>query len=275
MIAQQLVKKLLFVFLGLVACFGLVTQAFSDALVIEDVVAWDGSGISNAQTLADIGIPYTKITSYQLAAYAGNLSDYDFVVYTSTQNNDYYGNIAANFNAINNYVLNGGVLIAHSCINGWNGYGHWNPPNFLPGGIGWVSEPSNSVNVLDPTSPVITGPYGTVTEADFQNWNYSTHGYFTGLPAGTKTIIGIGDASKPAYIEYLWGLGGVRATMMTVEWAQYDIGHRKIFRENEFYAAQYNPPNEPIPEPGTLLLLGAGLVGLAGYTKFRLQRRKK
>lgn len=31
----------------------------------------------------------------------------------------------------------------------------------------------------------------------------------------------------------------------------------------------------PIPEPGTLILLGSGLVGLAGYGKFRLSRRKK
>ena len=251
----------------LVATLGSARTASANALLIEDGLPWNTN--SNSTTLAPLGIPFTKIASNTIGAYT--LSDYDFVVFASVQNQSFYDNVAANFAAINSYVQGGRQLIAHSALWGWPGNGLWNPPNFLPGGVGRVQEYSNSVNVTDPSHPVVSGPYGTVTEAEFQGWNYTTHGYFTDLVAGTHIVLDLNDLTKPIYIEYAWGAGIVRATMMTVEWGSNDPWNtRWIFRQNEFYAAQ-NPPGA-IPEPSTILLLGAGLVGLGLWGRKRMAK---
>lgn len=247
--------------------FFVCTQAHAAVLLIENVLPWDYN--SNSQTLTDLGFSFTKIGSNQIAS--TDLSIYDFVVFASVQDQDYYDDIASSFSSITNYVSNGGVLIAHSALWGWPANGVWTAPNFLPGGVDRVQEYSNSVRITDASSPVITGPYGTLQAADFQAWNWSTHGYFTNLLPGTHTIMDLNDVNKPIYIEYAYGLGGVRASMMTVEWGANDPNNtRYIFRQNEFYGAQFNPPNNPVvPEPNTVLLLGSGILGLLAFSRKR------
>jgi hypothetical protein len=251
----QEMKKCLVAIMVLLLLTAASSSLWAKALLVEDTLPWEFN--SNSKTLTDIGIEFDKINSSQISA--TDLSDYQFIVYASTQYQSYYDNVAANFSSIDSYVQGGGILVAHSCIWGWPGNGVWTAGSYLPGGVGRVHENSNSVRISDAASPIVSGPYGTLSEADFQAWSYTTHGYFTDLVAGTHVSLDLNDPTKPIYIDYQWGLGQVRASMMTVEWGNNDPSNtRYIFRENEFYAA-----GNPVPEPSTFLLMGLGIAGVA------------
>ncbi len=245
---------------------GSVTNVYGNALLIEDNLPWTYN--SNSETLTALGIAFNKISSSDLASMSvSDLAAYTFVVYASDQVQSYYTNITNNFSKIESYVSGGGILIGHSAAWGWQG-SSWAPP-YLPGGVGAVNVYSDSVYVIDPTAAPVSGPYGSVTTDSLQNWNYSTHGYFTNVPVGANVVIDYGnDPTKPVYMVYKWGLGEVRATMMTVEWGENDPSNsRYIFRQNEFYAGQNIPP-QGVPEPATMLLVGFGLLGLTGVRRF-------
>lgn len=78
-----------------------------------------------------------------------------------------------------------------------------------------------------------------------------------GWPAGNWTVMR-GDFNDPWPVADWW-LGDIDSSGNRIDFTLDGGEHKK---------------GHVIPEPGSLILLGSGLVGLAGYAKLRLKRRK-
>ncbi len=187
----------------------------SIALVVKDNDPWE-SGAWPESGLVSLGIPYDIITSSMFASQS--LTSYKFIVIASDQGQAFYDTMALSSSKLEAWVAAGGKLEVHACDVGHHS-GSWS--TLLPGGVdhvGWEFAQQN--HILLPSHPVVQG----LTDSDFYNWNYVSHGYFTSLPAGTQVIMGYyaedGVTIKPTVIEYSYGAGKVVATMQTWEWCK-------------------------------------------------------
>ncbi len=194
-----------------------------DKLIIEDVYPWNAAPPGpDPDRLAcqEFGYTWGVITSTTLLTQALLGADgrplWTVVILVSDQTQTYYNNLVASAAKLASYVSAGGVLIAHCCDWAWNS-GKWDGMSFLPGGVTKTHEYGELLTILLPGEAVVSG----VTDAGIDNWGWSYHGYFNpaDLLPGTKVVIAVTgyENDKPVYIEYTWGQGLVKATMMTLE----------------------------------------------------------
>ncbi|RLE50310.1 MAG: hypothetical protein DRJ21_01785 [Candidatus Methanomethylicota archaeon] len=193
----------------------------TEILIIKDVEPWfiGAHGPAIEAVLNELGKTYDIINSGQLRSV--DLSKYKIIIVASDQYTSTYNNLIANKEKLAEFVYNGGILIAHACDHGWH-EGVW-IESWLPLGVTKVNEYTNTLSIIDSRNPIINGtPHGgKITDEGLDEWCFSTHGYFTNLPPGTRKIIGISPnpEEKPTYIIYSYGSGFVLATMQTIEWA--------------------------------------------------------
>jgi hypothetical protein len=193
-------------------------------LLIQDVLPWEVN--ANEEALIATGRSYDVANSATLATL--DLSEYRCILYASDQPNSYYQNITTNIAKIENWVSNGGFLIAHVCDWGWIG-GDWTGLHILPGNVTHAAQQyHDDLTILDPTHCKVEG----LAPDYFDGWSASTHGWLTNLPAGTNKVVVVAGTTDPTYIDYDHGLGHVEATMQTVEWGYSNLGRPGLL-ENE------------------------------------------
>lgn len=99
--------------------------------------------------------------------------------------------------------------------------------------------------------------------------NKGAFGYMTGSPVnyvhkGDCTVVGTADFNGTGYNLNL----STTAFLVHLDWGYY----REEIQGNTAWYGPGTPPPPEIPEPATMLLLGSGLLGAAGFSKIR---RKK
>jgi len=222
-------------------------------LLIQDYNPWSGKNTHNA--LDELNIPHDVINSSHLAAW--DLDKYQFILYASAQDNNYYQNLKNNLPKISNFVSNGGLLIAHSCDGGWDGVGDWRGFSILPGGVTHLMQwdegkyLSQSVHIVEPEHQIVKSDEFTLTDDYFNGWGYVTHGIFTNFLDNSNIknpkIVMESDEEDggdgPTYIDYDYGAGKVLATMQTVEWGYFNgsqgwAGNRPELLRNEIRFAK-------------------------------------
>ena len=91
----------------------------------------------------------------------------------------------------------------------------------MPAGL--TIAPQNNTNsdeeltIVDPSNPLMTTP-NLLDNQMLDNWDSSTHSFFTGAAVTFQTLISEDEFGQPVLIEFPMGLGVVIATMMPIDY---------------------------------------------------------
>jgi hypothetical protein len=189
-------------------------------------------------------------------------------------NAGYNTSLTSNLAMIDSFVSGGGVLSFHDRTV-------TNANTVLPGAATTVfyrdvdTPTANNwnIDILNNSTLVTNGPGGIVDNTNLDGGNYSNHGYanLATLPLSANAIFSDGVVGQIVDFFYPFGQGWVYYSTIPLDFYLQGAGNnppadnfRNIYAPNEA-AFEASLAGAPIPEPATMLLLGSGLIGLAGY----------
>lgn len=208
-------------------------------LLLQDVVPWaaapnqDPLG-ADVTELKSRAIPFDMCTSDQIGKI--DLDQYSEILIAAAQTQTFYNHLFPSgviHPDIRRWVEAGGVLSANLAdhASGPGAGGNWDGRVFV-GGVTKVNSYVQDNAIVRAGNPVVSGLFGgpnggTIVNVgprhDLDDWNSSSHGYFTNLPLGTVIILGEGtegapNLTRPVFVQYPHGKGVVLASMTTTEW---------------------------------------------------------
>ncbi|MHC4235211.1 MAG: FIMAH domain-containing protein [Planctomycetota bacterium] len=206
-------------------------------LLLQDNVPWEAGADqhplgANVTELLAQGVSFCMAGSNAVTAL--DLTQFSTVALSAAQPQAFYENLfpAGSVDpSLTAYVDGGGVLVANLAdVGSGPAGGRWAGNTFV-GGTRVYTWFQNTNSIAASDHPIIAGPSecpsgncGVIQDdgvrQDLDNWLFSSHGYFTDLPAGTTVLltqpIGSGQP-EPIMVQYPVGQGTVIASMVTAE----------------------------------------------------------
>ncbi|MHA1477338.1 MAG: carboxypeptidase regulatory-like domain-containing protein, partial [Promethearchaeota archaeon] len=180
--------------------------------IFQDVAPWSKN--VTEPILVDNDLSYMMYNSSDMGVV--DLSTYQKVIISSAQTQQFYDRLAANTPWFESYIANGGILLL-STADGGPGGGYWNETYFLPAGLKKTFTTTQNVSINMQHHPVLLTP-SLIEDDELDNWLFSSHGYYTTYPTGTKEILLDGNTLNPVLVELGFGNGFIIATNQPLEW---------------------------------------------------------
>ncbi len=199
-----------------------------------------------------------------------DLSTVDVLWIFNPRNDTYSPDLTANLSKVAAFVRGGGVLSFHDrrVVEA---------ATVLPGGggVSFTRDLDTTIDVLNAMVTVTNGPAGIIGNTTLDGGNFSNHGYAdpTTLPGGAVGVLSTSVQTEVVDFYYPFGAGWVYYSTVPLDFYLDGSGNnppadqfRQIYAVNE---AAFQAELTGVPEPATVALLGAGLVGFGVMRKRR------